>query len=620
MTSKEIRSKYLKFFEKRGHRVIPYAPLVPKDDPTTLFITAGMQPLVPFLLGEEHSEGKRLVNIQPCLRTDDIDEVGDNTHNTFLEMLGNWSLGDYWKKESIAWSLEFLTQELELPKEKLAVTIFAGDADAPKDDESFSVWKDLGIPEDRICALGKKDNWWGPVGNEGPCGPDTEIFYWTGKGDPLKVSPSENNLWVEVWNNVFMEYNKTFDGKYEPLKQKNVDTGMGLERISAVVQGKTDVYETDLFGELYRAIEEKAQSSEIKSIRIIADHTRASVFLIANGVEPANSDRGYILRRLIRRAVRAAYRSGIHKGFFPDLAKIVIDQFSEFYPELKENEDKIYEVLNTEEERFQKPINWVELYRQDLEVATGKGVIKKIGNIPIVTDSTTASGTYVFENYQTYGVPPDLAEDVVRELGMGFDKEGFESAMREHQSKSRTAAAGKFSGGLADHSESVVKGHTATHLLHQALREVLGDEVAQTGSNITPERVRFDFKFNRKLTDEEIKKVEEIVNEKIAENLAVSFESLPLEEARKTGAIGLFAEKYLDRVKVYSIGPSTRDAVRLSSPSKSRSGSPFSREFCGGPHVTNTGEIGHVTITKEESAGSGIRRIYATIELESGRV
>ena len=594
MTSSEIRKKYLKFFESRGHKIIPPAPLVPKDDPTTLFTTAGMQPLVPFLLGEEHPQGKRLVNIQPCLRTDDIDEVGDATHNTFLEMMGNWSLGDYWKKESLEWSLEFLTEELKLPKEKLAVTIFAGDNDAPRDDESMEIWKSLGIPEDRISPLGRKDNWWGPVGNSGPCGPDSEIFFWTGEGQP-KDSPGENPLWVEVWNNVFMEYSKTSDGKYEPLSQQNVDTGMGLERITAVVQGKNNVYETDIFKFLYEAIEERTKTSEVKSLRVIADHTRAATFLIASGIEPGNVERGYVLRRLVRRAVRAAYRSGIERGFFTELAKIIINKFSAFYPELKENENKIYETLMEEEDRFQEPVNRIELYKQDLEIAEKEGVIKKIGTIPILKENKVASGLYVFENYQTYGIPPDLAQDVVEELGLTFDKEEFDRVTKEHQQKSRTAASGKFAGGLADHSDKVIKGHTATHLLHRALRDVLGEDVHQTGSNINPERVRFDFTYGKKMTEEEVNKVEEIVNQKISEDLQVEFRIMPLEEAKKTQAIGLFNEKYLDYVKVYFIGD-------------------YSKEFCGGPHVSNTSEIGRVKITKEESAGSGIRRIYATIE------
>ncbi len=593
MTSKEIREKYLKFFEDRGHKIIPPAPLIPKDDPTTLFTTAGMQPLVPYLLGEPHPEGKRLVDIQPCLRTDDIDEVGDNTHNTFLEMMGNWSLGDYWKKESLEWSLEFLTQELELPKEKLAVTVFAGDSDAPRDDESIEIWKSLGIAEDRIFPLGKKDNWWGPVGDSGPCGPDSEIFFWTGEGEP-KDSPDTNPLWVEVWNNVFMEYNKTPEGNFEALKQRNVDTGTGVERTTTVVQGKTNVYETDIFASLYAAIEEKTTVSEIRYNRVLADGVRSSVFLIANGVEPANTDQGYVLRRLIRRSVSAAYQGGIQKGFFRDLAKIVIDQYSPYYPELKENEETIYETLDTEEERFQKPINWIEVYKNDLKAAKDKALIKTIGQTPIITAAGKASGEYVFENFQTYGVPPDLAQDAAKELGIEYDKEGFQKAMKEHQEKSRSGAGAKFSGGLSDSSEKTVRGHTATHLLHQSLRDLLGNDVHQTGSNINPERVRFDFSFGRKLTDEEIEKIEKVVNEKIEENLPVKSEIMLVEKARESGAIGLFAEKYPEYVKVYSIGD-------------------FSKEFCGGPHVESTGKIGHVRITKEESAGSGVRRIYAEI-------
>lgn len=594
MTSEEIREKYLKFFENRGHKTIPPAPLVPKDDPTTLFTTAGMQPLVPYLMGEGHPQGKRLVNIQPCLRTDDIDEVGDATHNTFLEMMGNWSLGDYWKKESLEWSLEFLTKELNLPKEKLAITVFAGNNDAPEDEESVRIWKSLGMPEDKIFKLGKKDNWWGPVGNTGPCGPDSEIFFWTGQGDPVG-SPADNSLWVEVWNNVFMEYNKTQEGGYEPLSQKNVDTGMGLERTTAVVQGKANVYETDLFQDLYEEIEKQAKTSEIKSLRTIADHTRASTFLIASGIEPDNIERGYVLRRLIRRAIRAAYRSGMGQGFFPSLAKIIIDKLSPHYPELQENEDRIYKTLNEEESRFQKPMNRVEFYRQDLEIAQTKGVIKRIGDIPILNEKGTVSGLYVFENYQTYGVPPDLSQDVVEELGLVFDKEEFNKATEDHQQKSRKAASGRFAGGLEDHSDKVVQGHTTTHLLHKALQDLLGEDVHQTGSNINSERVRFDFTYGKKMTEEEINKVENTINEKIKEELPVHFEIMPIKKAKETGAIGLFNEKYLDYVKVYFVGN-------------------YSKEFCGGPHVSNTSEIGRVKITKEESAGSGIRRIYATIE------
>ena len=598
MTSTEVREKFIKFFVEQGHKQIPSASLVPENDPTTLFISAGMQPLIPYLLGKEHSQGRRLVNWQKCLRTNDIDEVGDTFHHTFFEMLGNWSLGDYFKAESIPWSLEFLTKELGLKKEKISVSVFAGDDNTPRDEESASIWKKLGIPESRIYYYSKRDNWWA-AGPTGPCGPDTEMFYdVTGKSHGPNCEPNDNcGRYFEIWNNVFMVYNKNADGSLEELPKKNVDTGMGLERITAVLQGKNDDYETDLFAPIIKSIEELSGKSysgteNKRSIRVVADHMRAVAFLIADGVIPANVERGYVLRRLIRRAVRGANRLGVKDKFGEKITKVVVNEFSSVYPELTKRQNDIYNIVAEEEERFRGPINWVEQYKQDLEAADKKGLIKRIGQIPILDKTGVASGRYVFENYQTYGVPPDLAEDIVKEVGLKFNSGGFQKAMEEHQQKSRTSSAGMFKGGLAGDTPETRKLHTATHLLHQALRIVLGEHVGQKGSNITSERLRFDFSHPQALTQEEIKKVEDLVNEKISEGLPVSWKETTFEEAKKEGALAFFGEKYGEKVKVYSIGT-------------------FSQEVCGGPHVENTGEIGHVTIIKEESAGSGVRRIYA---------
>ncbi len=619
MTSKELRQKYLDFFESKGHRVISSAPLVPTEKvemagtQRVLFTTAGMHPLIPYLLGEEHPEGKRLTNVQKCLRTDDIDEVGDNTHGTFFEMLGNWSLGDYWKKEAIEWSYEFLTQELNLPKEKLAVSVFAGDSDAPFDSESHEIWKSLGISEKRIAKLTKKDNWWGPVGGSGPCGPDTEMFIWTGDGETPEEFDPEDPRWMEVWNDVFMQYNKAEDGTFSELTQKNVDTGMGLERALAVINGKKNIYETDLFADICQEIESLMSTSEVKYIRIIADHLRAATFLIADGVTPSNTDRGYILRRLIRRAIRAGYRSGIEYGFISKIAKVIIMQMTEVYPELKERESEIVAFLNEEEDKFKTPINWLEQFREDLIAAKENNILKRIGQVLILDSDGKVSGEYVFENYQSYGVPPDLAEDIINELGLKYDKEGFEKASIEHQEKSRTASAGMFKGGLAGHSEVETKYHTTTHLLHQALRDVLGPEVFQKGSNINEERLRFDFSFDRKMTPEEIQKTENIINERIAQDLQVDRKFMSVEEAKKMNAIGLFNDKYAEQVSIYAIGPN----FKLDPEAKDRRdrGGYYSAEFCGGPHVEHTGVIGKVKITKEEAVSAGVRRIR--VELAS---
>ena len=566
MNSRDIREKYLKFFEERGHKRIDPAPLVPEDG-TTLFVTAGMQPLVPYLLGKEHSHGKRLVDIQPCLRTDDIEEVGDNTHNTFLEMMGNWSLGDYWKEDSLKWSLEFITQELNLPKEKLAVTVFEGDQDAPRDDESIEIWKSLGIPEDRIFPLPKKDNWWGPVGNSGPCGPDSEIFYWTGEGEP-EGGPGSNPLWVEVWNNVFMQYNKKEDGTFEQLEQKNVDTGMGLERTTAVVQGKTSAYETELF----IGPREVLGIEDSKTSRIILDHLRGAMFLVDAGITPSNKAQGYILRRLIRRAAVYSKTLGVDLQIQLDA---LVEEFRKVYDGVY-FENGVGHILETIKEELKK-------FTQTLD--RGLKEISKLEEI---------SGKQAFDFYQTYGFPLELTEELFEQKGQKIDKDEFATEFEKHKELSRTASAGMFKGGLASTGEQETKYHTATHLIHSALRKILGEHVIQRGSNITSERMRFDFSHPEKVTEDQLKEVEALVNEQIESGTDVVKQEMTRDEAEAAGAIGAFGQKYGDRVSVYSIGD-------------------FSKEFCGGPHVQNTSDIGRVTITKEESAGAGVRRIYATI-------
>ena len=566
MRFSDIREKYIKFFIERGHKQIDPAPLVPEDG-TTLFVTAGMQPLVPYLLGKEHPQGKRLVDIQPCLRTDDIEEVGDNTHNTFLEMMGNWSLGDYWKEESLKWSLEFITQELDLPKEKLAVTVFAGDDDAPRDEESIEIWKNLGILEDRIFPLPKKDNWWGPVGNSGPCGPDSEIFYWTGEGEP-KDSPSSNPLWVEVWNNVFMQYNKKEDGTFEQLEQRNVDTGMGLERTTAVVQGKTSAYETELFTGALGVL----GGEDSKATRVVVDHIRGAMFIIEAGITPSNKGQGYILRRLIRRA--AVYSKTSNLNLEVRIEEL-IQEFKKVYAGIyfKNERSDILDVIKEELNKFNQTLD------------RGLKEISKVDEI---------SGKQAFDFYQTYGFPLELTEELLEQKGQKIDKEEFLAEFEKHKELSRTASAGMFKGGLASTGEQETKYHTATHLIHAALRQILGDHVIQRGSNITAERMRFDFSHMEKVTEEQLKEVESLVNEQIENGLDVVKQEMSREEAENSGAIGAFGQKYGEQVTVYSIGE-------------------FSKEFCGGPHVTNTRDIGRVTIVKEESAGAGVRRIYATI-------
>ncbi|MBP7786076.1 alanine--tRNA ligase [Patescibacteria group bacterium] len=602
MTTNELKQKFIKFFQERNHALIPSASLIPENDPTVLFTTAGMHPLVPYLLGENHPLGNRLVNVQKCLRTDDIDEVGDDTHVTFFEMLGNWSLGDYWKKESISWSFEFLTKVLNIPVEKLAVTCFAGDEDASKDEESAEIWKSVGIPENRIFFLGKRDNWWGPVGSSGPCGPDTEIFYWTGDGEPENLNSAEGSSnWVEIWNNVFMQYEKTSDGKFIPLKQKNVDTGMGVERTTAVLNNKKSVYETDAFLDIYKKVSELSSSDDEISKRIICDHVRASTFLLGDQrcITPSNVDQGYVLRKLIRRAIRKAKKIGINNPFLVSLSKIIIDQYSNDYSELKENQNFIEKYLGLEEERFFKILN-------EGQVES----FKEIEKITDVNEKINISGIEVlkvakisFDLYQSHGYPMEMFIEDIKE------KKNIDGSLSDvicsdvgklifsHQGVSRKGAEKKFKGGLSDDSDDVVRYHTATHLLNKALREVLGDHVRQIGSNITPERLRFDFPNNSKLTQEEIERVQNIVNDVVDKELPVNFLVCSHEDAVSCGATHLEGEKYPDQVKVYFIGDSLESS--------------FSKEFCGGPHVKNTKDIGHIEIYKQDKIGEGKMRIYA---------
>ena len=579
MTSRDLINKYLKFFENKGHKIISSAPLVPENDPSVLFTTAGMHPLIPFLLGETHPSGKRLVDNQICLRTDDIDNVGDSVHHTFYEMLGNWSLGDYWKEESISWSLEFLTKELNLDSKKIWVTCFEGDEDAPRDEESFLIWKKIGIPDEKIIFLPKKDNWWGPAGETGPCGPDTEIFYDTGAKSCCKDCRPGNNCgrFVEIWNNVFMQYNKTADGKFETLKQKNVDTGMGVDRTTAVINGLDDDYLVkDLWGEIILAIEEvtgKKYVGNKKEFRIIADHTRASVFVASEGIYPSNKERGYILRRLIRRAIRYGKILGVEKELLVNISGAVINTYSKWYPKLFSRKTEVEKEIGEEEKKFKNAL------------LRGEKEIEKIDKL----DGKTA-----FFLYESYGFPLELIKEIARDRGQKINKDEFEKEFEKHKELSRTASAGMFKGGLADSSEEATKLHTATHLLHASLRKILGGEVSQKGSNITSERLRFDFSYPQKLTDEQVAKVEDLINLQIEKNLPVKYEVISLDKAVKSGALHFFAEKYGEEVKVYKIGD-------------------FSMEVCGGPHVENTSEIGRVKINKQEKVGAGSIRIYAKL-------
>lgn len=595
MTADELRNKYIEFFKQKGHAHISGKSLVPENDPTVLFTTAGMHPLVPYLLGQEHPAGDRLVNYQKCIRTGDIDSVGDSSHLTFFEMLGNWSLGDYFKEEAIKMSYEFLTSPewLGIDPDTLSVTVFEGDEDVPKDEESAGIWKSVGIPEDRIYYLPRSDNWWGPAGETGPCGPDSEMFIDTGKpkcGPDCKPGCSCGK-YFEVWNDVFMQYNKQADGNFVPLKRKCVDTGMGIERTAAILQGKDSVYDIEVFTPIIEGIEKitghtyHENEDTDNSIRIIADHIKTSVFILGDeqSITPSNLGQGYILRRLIRRAVRHGRKLGLESHFLAGLAEIVLDMYVEPYPILEKNRETILKELNGEEERFFATLKKGEHEFEKMLPGLMKNP-KKI--IP---------GRIAFKLYDTYGFPIEITEELAAEHGLTVDREGFDKAFEKHQELSKKGADKTFKGGLADHSEMTTALHTATHLLHKALRMVLGDHVQQKGSNITPERLRFDFVHPDKMSKEEIQKVEDIVNEVIEKDLPVSMQVMNLDEAKESGAMAFFESKYGEQVKVYTIGD-------------------FSMEVCGGPHVEHTSQLGKFKIKKEQSSSAGVRRIRAVLE------
>lgn len=584
MKAIEIRNKYLNFFKRHGHSVIPSAPLIPENDPSVLFTTAGMQPLVPYLLGEKHPEGTRLTDFQKCVRTNDINEVGDNRHLTYFEMLGNWSLGDYFKEESVAMSYEFLTKELGIPAEKISVTCFAGDEDCPKDTVTAECWKKAGIPEERIYFFGKDDNWW-IAGEEGPCGPDTEMFYDTGKEKCSEgCNPSCGcGKYVEIWNNVFMEYLKTSDGKYQKLKQQNVDTGLGLERMAMLLQGKKTPFEIEIFKPVMDKLEELEKVDDIASRRIVAEHLRSSMMIILDGGIPSNVDRGYILRRLIRRMTRRLRKLQIDTNQISTLIDISIDAQKELYPELETNKERIKTVIIEEINKFEKTLE------------RGEREFNKIVNKLKAENKDTISGQDLFTLYETYGFPPEVTQDLAEEQGIKIDNTEFDRLFKEHQEKSRIGSEQKFKGGLSGNGEMETKYHTATHLLNAALKQVIGKDVHQKGSNITPERMRFDFSCDHKLTDEEKKQVEDLVNKWINEDLPVTIEEMSKEDAIKSGAECMFIEKYPDIVTVYSIGD-------------------VSKELCGGPHVKNTKVLGTFKIKKEEACSAGVRRIKAILE------
>jgi alanyl-tRNA synthetase len=595
MTGSELKQKYIGFFKGKGHAEISGKSLIPENDPTVLFTTAGMHPLVPYILGEPHPAGKRLVDVQKCIRTDDIEEVGDPSHLTFFEMLGNWSLGDYFKDDAIRFSYEFLTspQWLGFSPDVLSVTVFAGDNEVPPDDEAAGIWKKVGIPERRVHFLPRKDNWWGPAGQTGPCGPDTEMFIDTGVPacGPSCKPGCHCGKYFEVWNDVFMQYNKTVDGKYLPLAQKTVDTGMGVDRTIAMLQGKKTVFETELFWPVIQRLAEitgKRYGSEPgtdTSLRIITDHVRASTFILGDdkGVKPSNLGQGYILRRLMRRSIRHGRKLGLEGGFLGKLAADVVSIYQGSYPELAERAAMISTEMGLEEERFSETLQ------------KGEKEFEKLLPNLLKNPQKIIPGRVAFRLYDTYGFPIEITEELARENGMGVDRTGFEEAFQKHQELSKAGAEKIFKGGLADHSEMTTKLHTATHLLHQALRSVLGTHVAQKGSNITVERLRFDFSHPQPMTEEQVRRVEAIVNEQIQRDLPVSMEVMTLEQARASGAIALFGEKYQEKVKVYTIGD-------------------FSKEVCGGPHVEHTGVLGKFVIQKEQSSSAGVRRIRAVLQ------
>lgn len=592
MTSGELRSMWLNFFKGKGHAVIPSASVIPENDPTVLFTTAGMHPLVPYLLGSKHPAGTRLTDVQKCIRTGDIDEVGDASHLTFFEMLGNWSLGDYFKKEMIAWSWEFLTspEYLGLDKDKLAFTVFEGEGDIPRDEEAANYWMENGVKKENIYFLPREHNWWGPAGQTGPCGPDTEMFII--KDQPPcgpNCSPACScGRFLEIWNDVFMQYNKTADGQYVPMAKKNVDTGMGLERTVCTLNGCKTVYETDAFTGIIAKISELSgkhyddDEATTRAFRIVADHLRTSTFIMGDprGVSPSNVDQGYVLRRLIRRAVRFGMELGMQEGFTAEIGKVVIEQYAEVYPELKQNEAFVLEQFKLEETRFARTLRQGE---REFEKA-----VSRMG------ESKVIDGMVAFNLYATYGFPIEMTRELAREHGLTVDEAGFEKHFAEHQKSSHAGAEQRFKGGLADSSAQSARLHTATHLLHAALRRVLGDEVAQKGSNITPERLRFDFSFGRKVTKDELAQVEALVNEWIKADVPVVMTETTVEDAKKEGAIGLFESKYGERVRMYTMGE-------------------YSKEICGGPHASHTGELVSFKILKEESSSAGVRRIKAVI-------
>lgn len=592
MTSGELRSMWLNFFKSKGHAVIPSASVIPENDPTVLFTTAGMHPLVPYLLGSKHPAGTRLTDVQKCIRTGDIDEVGDASHLTFFEMLGNWSLGDYFKKEMIAWSWEFLTspEYLGLDKDKLAFTVFEGEGDIPRDEEAANYWMENGVKKENIYFLPREHNWWGPAGQTGPCGPDTEMFII--KDQPPcgpDCSPACScGRFLEIWNDVFMQYNKTADGQYVPMAKKNVDTGMGLERTVCTLNGCKTVYETDAFTNIIAKISELSgkhyddDEATTKAFRIVADHLRTSTFIMGDprGVSPSNVDQGYVLRRLIRRAVRFGMGLGMPEGFTAEIGKVVINQYAEVYPELKQNENFVLEQFKLEETRFARTLRQGE---REFEKA-----VSRMGENKVI------DGMVAFNLYATYGFPIEMTRELAKEHGLTVDEAGFEKHFAEHQKSSHAGAEQRFKGGLADSSAQSARLHTATHLLHAALRRVLGDEVAQKGSNITPERLRFDFSFGRKVTKDELAQVEALVNEWIKADVPVVMTETTVEDAKKEGAIGLFESKYGERVRMYTMGE-------------------YSKEICGGPHASHTGELVSFKILKEESSSAGVRRIKAVI-------
>ena len=583
MNAIDIRNKYLNFFKNHNHKIIPSAPLIPENDPSVLFTTAGMQPLVPYLLGEKHPEGTRLCDYQKCVRTVDIDEVGDNRHLTYFEMLGNWSLGDYFKEESIKMSFEFLTKELGIPVEKLSVTVFAGDSDAPRDEESARIWEKVGMPKDHIYYFGKDDNWW-IAGEVGPCGPDTEMFYDTGK-EPCSehCNPSCGcGKYVEIWNNVFMEYYKDKNG-YTKLKQKNVDTGLGLERMNMLLQGKETPYDTEIFKPIMDKLLELANNNNIQSRRIVAEHLRSSIMIILDGGRPSNVDSGYVLRRLIRRMTRHLNKLEIELNELENLINLNIDILKEMYPELENNKETIKNVIIEEKDKFVKTLAHGE---KEFE----KAILKAKNE-----NKTKLDGQTVFKLYDTYGFPPEVTNDLAKEQGFEMDMKEFEELFKQHQEKSRAGSTEKFKGGLSGNGEMETKYHTATHLLNAALKVVINKDVHQKGSNITPERMRFDFSCDHKLTDDEKKQVEDLVNKWIQDAIPVTVQEMKKEEALKSGAECMFIEKYPDIVTVYSIGE-------------------VSKELCGGPHVKNTSELGKFKIKKEEASSAGVRRIKAILE------